>query len=196
MFAIQDILISDDIIDSHFLCQLSVCKGACCVEGDNGAPLEEDEKELLPQIYPKIKHLLSIEGQNAIDKNGTHYMENDEPYTMLTYPGGPCALISYDEMGIAKCGIEKAYHQGLIEFQKPISCHLYPIRVTLNEVQGFEALNYDRWDICNPACSAGKKGNLKLYAFLKDPLIRKYGEAWYEELNAYAQWVEEENKNI
>lgn len=180
MILIQNKVISDDIKERFFVCNLEKCKGACCVEGDLGAPLENDELPVMDEIYEKVKPYLSKEGIAAIEKEGTYLLDEDGDYSTPTIGGKECAYAVYDRKGILKCGIEQAYEDGKIDFKKPISCHLYPIRIT--KYLQFEAINYDQWDICNPACSFGKELNVPLYIFLKEPLIRKYGQAWYDEL--------------
>lgn len=182
-------MVSDHIRDREFVCDLERCKGACCVEGDYGAPLEDDELEILRAIYPKVKPFLSEQGARAIEKQGTYVLDEEGDFSTPVVGGRECAYAVYDEKGILKCGIEQAYHAGAINFRKPISCHLYPIRVTSK--RELEALNYDRWHICSPACELGKKLKVPLYKFLKDPLIRKYGQAWYDELVALIEKPEE-----
>lgn len=190
MLIVQDILISDDVVEEQFLCQLDACKGACCWEGDFGAPLEEEEKEILDTIYDTIKGRLSEVAKSIIEEKGKHiYYKEMEAHGTPLLENGACVYMTRDENGIAGCGIEQAYNDGDIDFQKPISCHLYPIRVTSNKESGFEALNYDRWDICSAACSAGKKAKLPLYQFAKSALVRKYGEDFYDELDATVQFV-------
>ncbi len=191
MLIIQEVLIHDDVVKEHFLCQLDACKGACCWEGDWGAPLEEDEIDILVDIQDKVKPYLSEEGLAAIQKDGvaTWYEEPAEYGTSLL-KNGACAYMNIDQMGMAHCGIEQAYNDKLIDFRKPISCHLYPIRVESKPELGFEAMNYDRWDICSAACSNGKKAKLPVYRFAKDALVRKYGQEFYEELDAAAQHLE------
>jgi len=187
MLIIQDILVSDDVIEKQFLCNLKSCKGACCWEGDWGAPLVEEEKSILDKIYPKIKSYLTEEGREVIEKQGA-YVYNEEPAEFGTslIANKACAFMNKDELGIAHCGIEQAHNDGVIEFKKPISCHLYPLRVSKDERIGFEALNYDRWDICNAACSLGKKEQLPVYIFVQDAIKRKYGDDFYDELHAAA----------
>lgn len=188
MIIIQDKLVSDEIIQEHFLCNLEACKGACCWEGDGGAPLEEEELLILDQIYEVIQPFLSPAGQRVIAEEGTHvYDEEGETYATPLIDNGPCAYMTLDQTGTAKCGIEQAWQAGKINFQKPISCHLYPIRVRKNETVRFEALNYDRWDICSAACEKGKELQVPIYQFVKDAIIRKYGEDFYEELEAAAE---------
>jgi hypothetical protein len=184
---IQDILVSRDVVEERFLCQLDACKGACCWEGDFGAPLEAAELDTLTRIYPDIQPFLRREGIEAIEDQGLYtYFDELKGFGTTLLPDGACAYLTFDETGTAKCGIEKAYEAGATDFQKPVSCHLYPIRVSRNEEIGFEALNYDRWDICFAACKAGKKAKLPLFQFVKSALVRKYGQAWFDELEAAA----------
>lgn len=173
-------LVSDELIKENFICNLTKCKGACCVEGDSGAPLEKDELSILDEIYPKIKHLMTEKGIAAIEEQGTHVKDFEGDYTTTCVDGNKeCAYVTW-ENGITKCAIEKAYEQGIVDWKKPISCHLYPIRLT--KYPEFDMLNYDRWSICSPACTFGNEHKVKVYQFLKEPLIRKYGEEWYQEL--------------
>jgi hypothetical protein len=180
MIHVDGILVSDDIRYTEFVCNLEKCKGACCVEGDFGAPLEDDELEILKKIYPQVKPYLTEAGIQAIEAQGTHVLDDDGDYSTPTIGGRECAYSLYDEKGVLKCGIEQAYYNGKISWKKPISCHLYPIRIT--KKKSLEAMNYHKWKICSPACTLGKELKVPLYMFLKDALIRKYGEAWYGKL--------------
>ncbi len=180
MIKVGEILVSDDIRDKEFVCNLQKCKGACCVEGDFGAPLDEDELQILADIYPKVKPYLSPEGIASIEKQGTHVLDDDGELCTPVIDGRECVYAIYDKNKILKCGIEAAYNDGKIDWKKPISCHLYPIRIT--QKKNFEAINYNKWYICAPACALGKELQVPIYKFLKDPLIRKYGDAWYNEL--------------
>ena len=189
MIIVQGKLISEEIVQEKFLCDLTKCKGACCWEGDMGAPLEEDELDILDKIYPKVRPFLSEEGAYEIDKHGCYDKYEDGNYGTSLLKSGPCTFMTYDAIGVAQCGIEQAWKAGAVDFRKPISCHLYPIRVAKKEIADFEALNYDRWDICSAACDLGAKHQLPVYQFLKDALIRKYGEEFYEELDATAQYL-------
>ena len=180
MLEIDHTLISDDLKTAFFVCDLSKCKGACCVEGDLGAPLEDQELEIMDAIYPKVAPFLSDEGNQAISEQGTYIKDCEGDYSTPTVEGKECAYAIYDAEGILKCGIEEAYHQGKIDFQKPLSCHLYPVRITSYE--HYDAVNYDQWDICSPACNLGKSLQMPLYQFLKVPLVRKYGAQWYRRL--------------
>lgn len=193
MLIVQDKLVSDDVARRHFICNLNACKGACCWEGDYGAPLEADELPILEAIYPAIKSFLSPLGIEAIEKLGTAVYEAEEKeWATPLVDLGPCAYMTFDAHGVAQCGIEQAWKAGATEFRKPVSCHLYPIRVDKNEVAGFEALNYHEWHICNPACALGDQEQLPVYVFLKEAIIRKYGADFYEELDAAAQFVRQE----
>ncbi|MDZ7608217.1 MAG: DUF3109 family protein [Cyclobacteriaceae bacterium] len=180
MIVIGKTVLSDDIADNYFLCDLNKCKGGCCVEGDLGAPLEMEELPILDAIYEQVKPYLTPAGQKAIEHQGKYVLDEDKEYSTPTIHGKECAYASYDEKGILRCGIERAYLDGKTNFQKPVSCHLYPIRVT--KYDNHFALNYDRWEICLPACELGRKTKTPLYKFLKDALIRKFGEVWYNKL--------------
>lgn len=180
MIKVGEVLVSDDIRDKEFVCNLEKCKGACCVEGDFGAPLEESELSILEEIYPVVKPYLSNEGISVIEKHGTHTVDDEGEFCTPVIGGRECVYAIYDNKGVLKCGIEQAYLDGRTTWKKPISCHLYPIRVT--NKKSFEALNYHKWHICSPACSLGRELQVPVYKFLKDPLIRKYGVEWYDEL--------------
>jgi len=190
MIIIQEILVSDDVIEKQFLCNLSACKGACCWEGDTGAPLEEAEMEILNNVYDKIKPFLTSAGKAAIEQQGKYvYFKESEEHGTPLVDNKACAYMTYNELGIAQCGIEQAHKAGIIDFIKPISCHLYPIRIEADKRVNFEAMNYDRWEICSAACELGKKEQLPVYRFVKTAIIRKYGEDFYAELDAAAQYV-------
>jgi hypothetical protein len=180
MIVIGNTCISDDIADKLFVCDLEKCKGACCVEGDLGAPLEENELPVLAEIYKYVKPYLSKAGKRAVKQQGFYIKDHEGDYSTPTIGNRECAYAIYDEKGILKCGIEQAYLDGKINFRKPISCHLYPIRIT--KYEEYHAINYHRWQICNPACKHGQALGVPLYKFLKEPLIRQYGEEWYNEL--------------
>ncbi len=196
MIIIKDILISDDLVEQQFLCDLNACKGACCWEGDWGAPLEAEELTTLENIYGKIKPFLSIEGQQAIDEHGL-YRYYDEPGYFGTplLDNGACVYMTFGANGIAQCGIENAYNAGIIDFKKPISCHLFPVRVHSEKGLQFEALNYSRWDICNAACKKGAENQMPVYRFVKEALIRKYGVDFFEELDEAAKFMASDRKN-
>jgi hypothetical protein len=180
MIEIGTALVHEDVISENFVCNLNRCKGICCIEGDAGAPLEAKEQAILAEIYPKIKHLLAPKGIQAIEEQGTSVVDADGDLTTTCVDGHKeCAYVTF-ENGITKCAIEKAYELGIVDWKKPISCHLYPIRITA--YPEFDVLNYDRWHICRDACSFGRELKVPVYQFLKEPLIRKYGEEWYTAL--------------
>jgi len=178
MVIVGNILVSEDIFEKKFLCDLNACKGACCVLGDGGAPLSFEEADKLEEIYSKIKSELTEEGKNAIEKQGHYLLDSDGDLVTPLVDGKHCAYAVFDKDGIAGCGIEKAWLNGKTKFRKPISCHLYPIRV--KKLVDIDALNYHTWDICKLACACGSKLDIPVYLFLKDALIRSYGEEWFE----------------
>ena len=193
MIQIDDKLISEDLFSEEFVCNLAKCKGICCVEGDAGAPLDEEETHILDEIYPKIKPYLRPEGIQAIEEQGTYTLDFEGDLVTPLVNNAECAYVIFDEKGYTKCAIEKAYEDGVIDWQKPISCHLYPIRIT--EYSNFSAINYHEWDICSDACTLGKELGVKVYQFLKKPLIRKYGEDFYQTLSEAAEeWEKNSGK--
>jgi hypothetical protein len=186
MLQIENTITSLDIIDKSFCCDLSECKGACCIHGDSGAPLEDNETEILEKIYPHVKKFLRNESINAIEKLGVWTIDMDNDKVTPLVDDKECAYTIFED-GIAKCAIEKAFYAGTIEFQKPISCHLYPIR--LKEYPDFTAINYHCWKICKPALTKGSSLNMPIYLFLKDSLVRKFGANWYSQLEVAAKIV-------
>ncbi|GAA0716434.1 DUF3109 family protein [Aquimarina litoralis] len=185
MFQLGKTIVSEDIIEKDFVCNLSACKGACCIDGEAGAPLDEAETQKLKEIYPVVKPYLRQEGIEAIEKQGTFIKtENGELETPLIN-GADCAYVIFDKKGTALCAIEEAYNQGEIDWKKPISCHLYPIRV--QDYTEFSAVNYHKWEICDDACTLGKELQVPIYKFVKQALIRKFGEDWYMELEKVAE---------
>ena len=190
MLIVQDIIVSDDVVEKRFVCNLQACKGACCWEGDWGAPLETEELHTLERIYEEVKPFLREEGIRVLENELFTWYEDAKDYGTPLLENGACAYLTYEKDGTAKCGIEKAYEAGATDFRKPISCHLYPIRVKKDQKASFEAINYDQWDICYAACSLGEKLQVPVYQFLQDALVRKYGEAFYEELAAAAEYLE------
>ncbi|MEZ5007056.1 MAG: DUF3109 family protein [Chitinophagales bacterium] len=190
MIVIDDILISDDVIEKQFVCDLKKCKGACCIEGDGGAPLEVDELKILEDEYEKFEPYMTEIGKQAIAEQGKYVFEKDDFYTGYGTPlignTGACAYVNYDEKGVALCSIEQAFNDGKITFRKPISCHLYPVRI--KEYKKSTAVNYETWNICSDACTLGAKLKVPTYVFVKDALIRKFGEEFYEQLDGAAQF--------
>jgi hypothetical protein len=185
MFQIDNSIISDDIFKVEFVCNLQICKGMCCVKGDSGAPLINEEKKILDKIYPKIKPYLNKERKQAIEKQGRYVIDKEGELTTPLVNEKECAYVVYDENGVYACAIEKAYNDGKIDWQKPISCHLYPVRI--KDYDGFIAVNYNQWDICKSACELGQQLKTPLFKFLKEPLIRKFGKKWYDELEIIAK---------
>jgi hypothetical protein len=193
MIKVGEVLVSDDIKEVEFVCHLEKCKGACCVEGELGAPLDEDELPIMLEIQEKVQPYLTPDGLRTIQKQGAYVLDEDGDFSTPVIEGRECAYAHYDAQGILKCGIEQAYLDGKISYRKPISCHLYPIRII--KKKNLEAVNYHQWSICSDACAFGKSLQVPLYKFLKDPLIRKYGEAWYNELvSAIENPVKEKKK--
>ena len=185
MFQLGKTIVSEDIIEKDFVCNLNACKGACCIDGEAGAPLDEIETKILDDIYPIVKPYLRQEGIDAIEAQGT-YTKND--FGELETPlidEADCAYVIFDEHNTALCGIEEAYNQGDIKWKKPISCHLYPIRV--KDYSEFSAVNYHKWQICDDACTLGQELQVPIYKFVKEALIRKFGEDWYTELEKIAE---------
>lgn len=179
MIKIGKALVSEDIKDVHFVCHLSACNGDCCIEGDAGAPLDEEEISIIEDYIDEIKPYMTEEGQLVIDLVGVFDYDAESAYVTPLVNNRECAFV-YKEKGINFCAIEKAFIEGKIKFQKPISCHLYPIR--LKQVGEFTAVNYEKWNICAPALVNGKNLGVPLYKFLKEPLTRKFGAEWYEKM--------------
>ena len=189
MMEIGDKVITLDLITEKFVCDLNKCKGACCVDGESGAPLESEEVEILDKEYPDIAPYLREEGNRAIEKQGTWVVDHDKETVTPLIEGKECAYAIF-EGGFARCGIEKAFEAGATTFRKPISCHIYPIRV--KGYRGFTALNYDRWKICDPARTCGEENNVPVYRFLRESIVRKYGEDFYKKLEILSRNVEQE----
>lgn len=179
MIVIDDKVISTEVFEEFFCCDISKCKGYCCVHGDSGAPLEDEEVVLLEKLFSKIQPYLREVSIKEIRKQGYSVIDGDGDQVTPLVNGEECAYAVFED-GIAKCTIEKAYFDKKIKFRKPLSCHLYPIRI--NQLHQAEGLNYHRWPICKDAIDLGKKENIRVYDFLKDALIRKYGKVWYNEL--------------
>jgi len=187
MVEIGRAIVSIDVFKAHFLCDLLRCKGGCCIEGDSGAPLTEDEAALIEASYPVFKKYLPEQHIRAIEEMGFSLIDSDGDRVTPLYNSLQCAYTCTDENGILKCGIEKAYTEGEITFRKPISCHLFPIRIT--SYKRFDAVNYQKLVVCQPGRECGESAKLPLYIFLKEPLIRKYGEEWYKELEIASEYL-------
>lgn len=185
MIQIGDVVVSFDVIREKFLCNLDVCKGACCIEGDAGAPVEFGEIEKIEEVLPVIRDELSPEARAVIDRQGVVYTDREGDLVTSIVNDKDCVFTCYDEKGCCYCAIEKAWREGKTDFCKPVSCHLYPIRV--GDYGVYKAVNYNRWEICKAAVLLGQKEKLPVYKFLKKPLIRKFGEDWYTELELVAE---------
>ncbi len=189
MIAIENKLISDEIVQEQFVCDLMKCKGGCCEDGDAGAPLEVGELDELIHNYEAIKPYLTPEGIKEIERKGKYIYDVEFGWVTPTVNSGICAYGLRDEHGIIKCGIEQAFNDGKSSFKKPISCHLFPIRTKKGKLKNdVEYLNYEpREDLCKAACALGKRLKMPVYIFLKDALTRKYGAEFYETLAAVAE---------
>ena len=192
MIQVDDKIISFEVFEKQFVCDLSACKGACCVDGDAGAPLTDKELDVLPNIYNEVKSYMRTEGIAEIEKQGFFVLDGDGDKTTPLVKNKECAFVVFDENNIAKCSIEQAYNDGKINFKKPISCHLFPIRI--KEYRDFDAVNYEAINICKPACFCGESLRVPVYRFLKEPLIRLYGEEWYDKLTEAARLLKNQCK--
>lgn len=183
MFQIGSTLISEEILEESFVCDLKACQGACCVEGSAGAPLEAEETRILDEIFPKVKPFLRPEGVRAIESQGTFVKGSDGDWETPLVEGRECAYAVFRD-GVAQCGLEHAEKAGATSWKKPVSCHLYPVRV--REYTRITAVNYHQWHICDAACRLGQQLRVPIYKFVREALIRKFGNQWYEELEAVA----------
>lgn len=180
MIQIQDVIVSFDVLTKEFCCDLAACKGACCIDGDAGAPVTKDEIAAIEELLPIIWEELSPEAKQVIKDQGISYTDTEGETVISIVNGKDCVFTCHDEKGYCYCSIERAFRQGRCQFVKPVSCHLYPIRVKkLGDGWG---LNYNRWDVCHAAVLKGQKEHLPLYKYLKEPLIRRFGNEWYQEL--------------
>ena len=187
MIAIENVLLSDQIITDQFVCDLTRCKGACCVDGDAGAPLDNKELKMVDEVFDEVLPYLRKEGIDELNKQGRYVHDKEFGWVTPTIAGKMCVYGIFDENGIVKCGIEQAYLDGKTTWKKPISCHLFPIIVKKSNDGITVFANYEpREDHCKAACSLGEKLKVPVYKFLKEPLIRKFGTAFYETLDATA----------
>lgn len=190
MIQIGNVVVSLDLFREKFFCDLEACKGACCVEGDAGAPVELEEVEKLEEVLPAVWDELSAEARAVIDKQGVVYTDREGDLVTSIVNNKDCVFTCYDDNGCCYCAIEKAYREGKVKFYKPVSCHLYPVRV--GDYGPYKAVNYHRWEVCKAATLMGEKKDMPLYRFLKEPLIRKFGEEWYEELQLVASELQKQ----
>lgn len=195
MIAIDNILVSDQVVEEQFVCDLTKCKGGCCEDGDAGAPLEAKELNELNTIFNEVKPYLTIEGAREIERVGRYVYDREFGWVTPTINSQICAYGYKDKQGIVKCAIEQAYNDGKISWKKPISCHLFPIRIQKSSIDETEYVNYEpRQDLCSTACKLGKKLKVPAYVFLKEAIVRKYGEEFYRSLEATARYMDEEAK--
>ena len=194
MIKIDNTLVSEEILEKKFVCDLSSCKGACCIEGNSGAPLEKSELKKLEHSYQHIKQYMTDDGIKEVESNGTWTVDNDGDYETPLVKNKECVYAYYDKNKILKCSIETAFNKNKINFKKPISCELYPIRV--NVIGNLSALNYHNWEICNSACILGEKLKVETYIFLKKGLIKKFGKSWYNKLQKVAKNYLKKIKNL
>jgi len=191
VIAIDNKLISDKVIEAQFVCDLNKCKGGCCEDGDAGAPLEDSEIVILNDIFERVKPYLSPEGLEEINRTGRYHYDQEFGWVTPTIQGKMCAYGSRDKQGVIKCGIEKAYYDGKSAWKKPISCHLYPIKTKKSKHRNQEYINYEpREGMCDPACVLGRQLKIPVHKFLKEALVRKYGEEFYTALDATAEHIE------
>lgn len=188
MIAIDNVLISEDVISQQFVCDLSKCKGGCCEDGDAGAPLEREELDIINDIYETVKPYMTEEGIKWVEKYGRYQYDVEFGWVTPTIEGKLCVYGFHDENGVIKCGIEQAYRDGKVSWKKPISCHFYPIIATTGKKGDYDRMNYEpRETLCKPACTFGKKLKVPVYQFLKEPIVRKYGEDFYNALDTIAK---------
>lgn len=182
MLEIRNTLVSLDLIEQFFCCDLDACLGECCIEGDAGAPISREEYDKLKEILPAVWDDLLPAAQRVIEESGVGYIDSDGDLVTSIVDGKNCVFTCYGKNGMCYCAIEKAYREGRIDFYKPISCHLYPVRIT--DYPDFSAVNYHKWKICKAAQVLGRQKGIRLYQFLAGPLIRRFGKEWYDELCA------------
>ena len=191
MLIVDDKLISDELLSEEFVCNLRACKGACCHEGDYGAPLTQDELRILEDLYPAIAPFLSERGRREIEQQGLYeFVDETKDFATPCIEGGACVYMVRSPEGFAACGIELAHRAGATDFKKPISCELYPIRVERDDAHDFLALNYDRWDICAAACELGRKERMPVFRFVRHAIVRAWGQDFYDQLEAAASHLQ------
>ncbi len=192
MIAIGNVLVSDEIVKKQFVCDLTKCKGACCVDGDAGAPLHKKELKKIDEVYDAVVPYLSKTSVQEINKQGRYVYDKEFGWVTPTINNAICVYGITDATGIVKCAIEQAYRDGKVTWKKPVSCHLFPVTVTPSVDGVTEYANYEpREDNCKAACSLGKKLKVPVYEFLKEPLIRKFGKPFYEALDATAKHLDQ-----
>lgn len=196
MLQIQDTLVSLDLIERYFVCDLDSCLGACCIEGDEGAPLSKEESERIENVLPDVEPLMTSGGKNEVAEIGVSYIDREGDRVTALVNGCECVFTTREAGGLCLCALEKGYREGMVRIDaKPMSCRLYPVRV--KEYEGFTAVNLHRWKICRPAEVKGWKLGIRAYQFLKEPLIKRFGKEWYEELDLTArEYLKQYGKNM
>ncbi|MDB5196654.1 MAG: hypothetical protein JWP88_1025 [Flaviaesturariibacter sp.] len=185
MIEIDNILISDEVVEAKFICDLSKCKGGCCEDGDAGAPLAKEELGFIERHYKDFEPYMTEDGKAEIARQGKYVFDKEFGWVTPTINSGICAYAFRDEQSIIKCGIEAAYYDGKLDWKKPISCHLFPIRIS--ESNAYTMVNYEpRETLCSPACALGKKAKMPVYQFLQEPIERRFGTEFYETLHQIA----------
>ena len=192
MIEIDGKIVSTDLLTEHFACDIAKCKGMCCVEGNAGAPLEMDEVDILEEEFENYRPYMTAEGIESIERQGFMVVDEDGDYTTPLVGDAECAY-AYTENGVTLCAIEKAFLKGECSFRKPVSCHLYPIRL-VNFSNGTIGLNYHRWDVCRTACENGRRHGIPVYKSLKEPITRRFGEEFYQALEAAEQFINNDEK--
>ncbi len=180
MMQIGDAVVSTELVERFFCCDLDACLGACCIEGDAGAPITREEYEQLKKILPDVWDDLLPRAREQITESGVGYLDPEGELVTQIIDGKNCVFSCYLPGGKCICAIEKAFHEGRIAWRKPLSCYLYPVRV--KQYPGYTAVNYDRWKICKSAEVMGRLKKLRVYEFLREPLVERFGQAWYDEL--------------
>lgn len=189
LIVVDNIIISDDVTETQFVCDLSQCRGGCCEEGDAGAPLEEDELDIILSLYEKVRPYLTEAAIAEIEKKGKYVYHKEFGWVTPTLGNDKeiCVYGKRDANGIIQCAFERAYNDGVIPWKKPVSCHLFPIIINKGKKGGYDRMNYEpREKLCSPACALGQKLKVRTYEFLKEPLVRKYGEDFYNALDRAA----------
>jgi hypothetical protein len=192
MLQIDDTIISLDLLDKHFCCNLVACKGICCIEGEEGAPVEMEEIAQIEELLPLLKNRLSTEAQNVITQQGVAYIDREGDLAVSIVNGAECVFATKNANGVWSCLIEQLYNEGKTTFKKPVSCHLYPVRT--KKFKDFTAVNYHQWPVCKAAICEGELKSVSLYRFLKEPLIRKFGNEWYQQVEIAAEKIKEVDK--
>lgn len=193
MIQIEDSIVSRDVVERYFVCDVSKCKGICCVEGEEGAPVTEDEVKEIEKLLPLLWNDLSTDAKDIIEKQGVAYYDKDHELAISTVHGAECVFAFQNDEGIWNCRLEKLFETGRSSFKKPISCHLYPIRI--QQFNTFLAVNYHQWSICKDAVEHGIDQRVHVYQFLKEPLIRRFGAEWFKQLELVKDYMDKKNKD-